>query len=86
MKFQPVRNEPAGIKHFKVGDEGLSGPDPRDFPVASQVASLPTTIPDEVIDLYAFLFRQRGFRSLGITFEQFLLVIATIAPGELSAQ
>ncbi|MGA9723665.1 MAG: hypothetical protein WBQ86_14495 [Candidatus Binatus sp.] len=50
------------------------------------MASLPTTIPDEVIDLYAFLFRQRGFRSLGITFEQFLLVIATIAPGELSAQ
>jgi hypothetical protein len=86
LKFQPIRNESAGIKHFKVGDEDLSGPDPRDFPLASQTPSLPTTIPDEVLDLYAFLFRQRGFRSLGITFEQFLIVIATVAPDELSAQ
>ncbi len=86
LKFQAVSNESAGIKHFKIGDEGFGGPDPRDFPLAAQTPSLPTTIPDEVLDLYAFLFRQRGFRSLGITFEQFLIVVATIAPGELSAQ
>jgi hypothetical protein len=40
---------------------------------------------DEVLDLYAFLFCQGGFRQIGMTFEQFLLVIATFKPGDLSA-
>jgi hypothetical protein len=40
---------------------------------------------DEVLDLYAFLFCQGGFRQLGMTFEQFLLVIATFKPGDLTA-
>ncbi len=38
-----------------------------------------------MLDLYAFLFCQGGFRHLGMTFEQFLLVVAFVAPGELSA-
>lgn len=40
---------------------------------------------DEALDLYAFLFCQGGFRHLGMTFEQFLLVIATFKPGDLTA-
>jgi hypothetical protein len=48
------------------------------------VPTLPTSIRDEVLDLYAFLFCQRGFHLLGMTFEQFLLVIAAVVPGELS--
>jgi hypothetical protein len=40
---------------------------------------------DDVLDLYAFLFCQGGFRQLGMTFEQFLLVIATFKPGDLTA-
>jgi hypothetical protein len=46
---------------------------------------LPVAIRDEVLDLYAFLFCQGGFRHLGMTFEQFLLVIATFKPGDLTA-
>ncbi|MGA8643226.1 MAG: hypothetical protein WB650_15075 [Candidatus Binatus sp.] len=46
---------------------------------------MPVAIRDEVLDLYAFLFCQGGFRNLGMTFEQFLLVIATFKPGELTA-
>jgi hypothetical protein len=40
---------------------------------------------DDVLDLYAYLFCQGGFRQLGMTFEQFLLVIATFKPGDLTA-
>jgi len=40
---------------------------------------------DEVLELYAFLFCQGGFRQLGMTFEQFLLVIAAFKPGDLTA-
>jgi hypothetical protein len=40
---------------------------------------------DEILDLYAFLFCQGGFRHVGMTFEQFLLVIAFLAPSELCA-
>jgi hypothetical protein len=47
--------------------------------------SLPVAIRDEVLDLYAFLFCQGGFRHLGMTFEQFLLVIAAFKPGDLTA-
>jgi hypothetical protein len=46
--------------------------------MASTVPSLPAAIPDELLDLYAFRFRQRGFRNVGMTFEQFLLVVATV--------
>ncbi|MFZ0678507.1 hypothetical protein [Candidatus Binatus sp.] len=46
---------------------------------------MPVAIADEVLDLYAFLFCQGGFRNLGMTFEQFLLVIATFKPGDLNA-
>jgi hypothetical protein len=56
---------------------------PREFPVASTVPILPVTIRDEILDLYAFVFCQGGFRQLGMTFEQFLLVVATVKPHDL---
>jgi hypothetical protein len=40
-------------------------------------------MPDELVDFYAFIFCQGGFRHLGMTFEQFLLVLATVNPGRL---
>ena len=43
------------------------------------------TIPDEMLELYAFIFCQSGFRQLGMTFEQFLLVAATLKPADLPA-
>lgn len=42
-------------------------------------------MPDEILDYYAFLFCQRGFQSLGMTFEQFLEVVDAIRPGGLRA-
>lgn len=86
LRFQAVRNKSAGTLLPRVGGETFKGPDPREFPIASSLPSLPASIRDEILDLYAFLFCQGGFRHLGMTFEQFLLVIAAIAPGELSAQ
>jgi len=38
-------------------------------------------MPDEILEFYAFLFCQRGFRHLGMTFEQFLEVVDAIRPG-----
>ena len=59
--------------------------EPRAFPEASTPPALPTTIPDEMLELYAFIFCQSGFRQLGMTFEQFLLVAATLKPADLPA-
>jgi hypothetical protein len=50
----------------------------RAFPLSSNVPELPSRIPDQTIDFYAFVFCQRGFRNLGLTFEQFLAVISVI--------
>jgi hypothetical protein len=44
---------------------------------------LPTRIPDEMLELCAFTFCQGGFRQAGMTFEQFLLVVAVIKPADL---
>jgi hypothetical protein len=46
---------------------------------------LPVTIRDEMVEFYAFIFCQGGFRQTGLTFEQFLLVAAAIIPANLPA-
>jgi|SRR5215469_5557652 len=57
--------------------------EPSAFPEASAAPTLSMSIPDEVLELYAFTFCQGGFRKLGMTFEQFLLVAAAIKPLDL---
>ena len=47
---------------------------------------LPAAIPEERLDYYAWVFRQRGFSNLEMTFEQFLTVVATVYPSGLSPQ
>jgi hypothetical protein len=59
--------------------------EPRAFPEASTSPALPMTIRDEMLEFYAFVFCQGGFRQAGITFEQFLLVAAAIKPSDLPA-
>jgi hypothetical protein len=75
LKLLPIKNNSFGPKRATSGDDSAT---PRAFPMASTVPSLPAAIPDELLDLYAFRFRQRGFRNVGMTFEQFLLVVATV--------
>jgi hypothetical protein len=53
---------------------------PRAFPEALKSPTLPLMIRDELLELYAFKFRQGGFRRAGLTFEQFLLAAAAINP------
>src|SRR5271155_1825920 len=55
----------------------------RAFPLSSNVPELPSRIPDQIIDFYAFVFCQSGFRNLGMTFVQFLAVISVIKFQEL---
>ena len=85
LHFQPSNNKSTGTRSVRVSNEKFSRPEPRDFPIAPSVPNLPAAIRDEVLDLYAFLFCQRGFRQLGMTFEQFLLVMTTLRPGDLTA-
>lgn len=59
--------------------------EPRQFPEASTRPTLPVTISDELVEFYAFVFCQGGFRQLDMTFEQFLLVAAVIKPLEPQA-
>ena len=59
--------------------------EPRAFPEAPTWPTLPVSIRDEMLELYAFIFCQGGFRQLGMTFEQFLLVAAAIKPADLPA-
>lgn len=54
--------------------------EPRAFPEAGTLPSLPAIIPDAVLEHYAFTFCQGGFHALGMTFEQFLLVAEAIKP------
>jgi hypothetical protein len=59
--------------------------EPRAFPEASTSPALPMTIRDEMLEFYAFVFCQGGFRQVGMTFEQFLLVAAAVKPADLPA-
>ena len=59
--------------------------EPRAFPEAPTSPALPTTIRDEMVEFYAFVFCQGGFRQTGMTFEQFLLVAAAVKPADLPA-
>ncbi len=59
---------------------------PHAFPVVSTLPGLPVMITDEILELYAFLFCQGGFRQIGVTFARFLLVIAAAKPGDLEAK
>jgi hypothetical protein len=52
--------------------------EPRAFPEGTTAPTLPLLIRDEMLELYAFTFCQGGFRKLGMTFEQFLLVAAAL--------
>jgi hypothetical protein len=54
--------------------------EPHEYPQASTRPTLPVTISDELVEFYAFVFCQGGFRQLDMTFEQFLLVAAVIKP------
>jgi hypothetical protein len=58
---------------------------PRAFPFVSERPHLPVTMRDELLELYAFIFCQHGFHQLGMTFEQFLLVVVTIKPDDIDA-
>lgn len=57
---------------------------PREFPEARTAPTLPLTIRDELLELYALKFCQGGFRRLGMTFEQFLLVAAAVKPRDVA--
>lgn len=59
--------------------------EPRAFPESPTRLTLPTTIRNEMLELYAFIFCQGGFRQLEMTFEQFLLAAAAIKPADLPA-
>lgn len=54
----------------------------RAFPEARARAALSNNVRDEILEFYAFVFCQGGFRQLGLTFEQFLLVAAAIKPAD----
>jgi hypothetical protein len=55
--------------------------DVRAFPLAPARPELLPVLTDELLDFYAFTFCQGGFRHLGMTFEQFLVVVAMVLPG-----
>jgi hypothetical protein len=54
-------------------------------PAASTLFNPSLMMGDEILELYAFIFCQRGYRQLGLTFEQFLLVAAAFRPSDLHA-
>jgi hypothetical protein len=60
--------------------------EPRAFPCSSAIPRLPISIPDEILDYYAFVFCQFGFGQLNMTFEQFLLVASAVRSAGLNAE
>lgn len=80
--FQPIE-APSKSPVRLVG--AVLAHEPHEFPEALTSRALPVTIRDEMLEFYAFVFCQGGFRQLGMTFEQFLLVAAAIKPADLPA-
>jgi hypothetical protein len=74
-------HEPPSKPLVRSVGEGLAY-EPRAFPESSRSPALPSVIRDEMMESYAFIFCQGGFRHLGMTFEQFLLVAAAIKPAD----
>jgi hypothetical protein len=58
---------------------------PTAYPTASTPLNPSLMMRDEILELYAFIFCQRGYRQLGLTFEQFLLVAQAFKPSDLHA-
>ncbi len=80
--FQPI--ETPSESPVRVVDAVLAY-EPHAFPEASISPALPMTIREEILEFYAFVFCQGGFRHVGMTFEQFLLVVASVKPADLPA-
>ena len=85
LKQNSVDSDEISIQPCRSTAEGRHAADPREFPIASTLPTLPVMISDQILDLYAFLFCQGGFRQIGMTFEQFLMVIAVVKPGDLQS-
>ena len=75
----------ASSKPFNGAVRAILAYEPHAFAEAITSPMLPMTIRDEMLEFYAFVFCQGGFRQLGMTFEQFLLVAAAIKPADLPA-
>jgi hypothetical protein len=58
---------------------------PAAYPATSTPLNPSLMMRDEILDLYAFIFCQRGYRQLGLSFEQFLLVAVAFKPSDLHA-
>jgi len=66
------------LKSFVVGS-------PNPFPLVRTRPELPLAMPDALLDYYGWVFCQKGFTNLGMTFEQFLTVVTTFSASRLSA-
>jgi hypothetical protein len=84
-RFAPLKAIVLSSGPRLVPARSISVREPRAFPEAETGPTLPTTIRDEMLELYAFTFCQGGFRRVGMTFEQFLMVAAAIKPADLPA-
>jgi hypothetical protein len=83
FRFEPLETIVSPPRRRLVSARNVLPCVPRAFPEAHTTRALPLLIRDEMLELYAFKFRQGGFHQLGMTFEQFLLVAAAIKPGDL---
>jgi hypothetical protein len=84
-RFAPLKAMVLPSRPHLMPARTVSVREPRAFPEAETRPTLPTTIRDEMLELYAFTFCQGGFRQAGMTFEQFLMVAAAIKAADLAA-
>ena len=60
--------------------------EPPEFPCSAAIPKLPISIPEEILDYYAFVFCQFGFGQMNMTFEQFLLVASAVSSAGLHVE
>jgi hypothetical protein len=84
-RFASIKPIDPPPRHRLVTARAVPAREPRAYPEASTSPVLPMTIRDEMVEFYAFVFCQGGFRKAEMTFEQFLLVAAAIKPADLPA-
>jgi hypothetical protein len=78
-RFAPIRAILSPVQPRLVPANARPLREPRTFSAALAPPILP------MLELYAFICCQGGFRQLEMTFEQFLPVAAAIKPSDLSA-
>lgn len=78
LKLLPTKKNSSGQKDPRSSDESVNSAAPRAFRWHQRFRTCPQLYPTSFWTFMPFFFFKAGFHHVGMTFEQFLLVMATV--------